>query len=297
MKYDFVKIHGAGNDFVFIEDLDAKIELTPEQIAFVCDRHFGVGADGVILVRPASMEGCDGFMCYYNSDGTVAQMCGNGVRCFAKYMVDRQLVDLSKGYIDVETLAGRKHITYQLDEDGKLVMAQVNMGQPILDGPSIPTTLTPNAEGNKVIEVPVSTPYGDVTATCVSMGNPHCIVFMDNSEFFDNPSSFQIDKIGPYMECNPIFPEKCNIEFVYVDMQDDGWAHTKMRVWERGCGETLACGTGACATGVASNLAGKAGRKSEIQLLGGTLKIEWQDNGDILMTGPATQVYTGQIEI
>ncbi len=295
MIYDFTKIHGAGNDFVFIEDLDDKVELSPRQIAWLCDRHFGIGADGVILVKPTSEQGCDAFMCYYNSDGTVAQMCGNGVRCFAKYLVDKGIVDKAKGCVDVWTLAGPKHIEYKLDSKGCLELATVSMGFPILEAAKVPTTLKPN-DADRVIDAKVQTPYGDLIVSCVSMGNPHCICFMDDGEFFYEPASFDIEKIGRFMECNEVFPEKCNIEFAYV-VPDAANPTILMRVWERGCAETLACGTGACATGVAAFLSGRSGRDNDLRLRGGTLHIRYGEDGNVIMTGPAEEVFSGRVEV
>lgn len=298
MIYDFVKIHGAGNDFVFIEDLGDSISLEPGQVEHLCDRHFGIGADGVILVKPATVEGCDAFMCYYNSDGTTAQMCGNGVRCFAKYLVDRGIVDASRGYVDVQTLAGPKHIEYELDGSGKLVLASVDMGSPILEPGKVPTTLQATKEG-AVIESPLDTPFGVMNVSCVSMGNPHCVVFMPGRGYFDDPSSFDIAKVGSYMETNEVFPEKCNIEFVYVadGGGDSVCSEILMRVWERGCGETFACGTGACATGVAAYLSGRSGRTNDLHLRGGTLHIEYREEGNVIMTGPAEESFTGKVEV
>ncbi len=316
MIYEFTKIHGAGNDFIFIEDMEDKVTLCAEQVSKLCDRHFGIGADGVILVKPVvaakkvmeqmhekhlqfdfktESKDCDAFMYYINSDGTLAQMCGNGVRCFAKYIVDKQIVDKAKGYVDVWTLAGAKHIDYKLDSDGLLELATVNMGKPILDAKEVPTNLQPNSDSS-VIDAKIQTPYGELTATCVSMGNPHCVCFMDNGDFFEDPTSFDIQKIGSYMECNQIFPQKCNIEFVYV-VPNSKDSTILMRVWERGCGETLACGTGACATGVAAYISGRSGRTNDVKLLGGTLNILYNQDGNVIMTGPAKEVYTGKVDI
>ncbi len=292
MLLEFAKIHGAGNDFVLIDDLKDQIELTPKQVTKICDRHFGVGADGVILVKPSKDESACGFMFYYNSDGTRAQMCGNGVRCFAKFVIDRELVDISDGFINVDTPAGIKHIEFVLDEDNKLKLATVNMGKPILIAEQIPTTLPSNSDGF-VISQDIETSMGILQATCVSMGNPHCVIFLDNPKFFDNPSSFDIALIGSELETSTFFPEKSNIEFVYVGKD----SQIKMRVWERGCGETLACGTGACATAVAANLTNRASKKCTIELLGGILEVELSDNGDIIMTGPAQESFTGIINI
>lgn len=289
MRYEFAKLHGAGNDFVMIEDLDDAITLTPEQVASVCERHFGVGADGVIVVKPSPREECAAYMDYYNSDGTKAEMCGNGVRCFAKFLVDRKIVDPAAGSFVADTLAGPKPIRFTLDADGKMKTATVDMGAPVLDAASVPTTL-PQAEtafGKAVIEQ--SATAGDVTLafTCVSMGNPHAVAFVDD------PLAYPVTTVGPLFECAPEFPEKANIEFVHVEGDT-----IVMRVWERGCGETLACGTGSCATAVAAHLSGRAGRKVKVKLLGGTLDIEWNEtDGHVYLTGPAEQSFTGTIEI
>lgn len=298
MIYDFVKIHGAGNDFVFIEDLGDEVTLAPEQIARLCDRHFGIGADGVILVKPATVDGCDASMCYYNSDGTTAQMCGNGVRCFAKYLVDRGIVDASRGYVDVQTLAGPKHIEFELDDAGKLALASVDMGRPILEPGLVPTTLGADGDG-AVVEQELDTSVGTFQVSCVSMGNPHCVIFMPDRGFFDDPDSFEISRIGSSIETDAAFPEKCNVEFAFV-AGDGGGIHSPeilMRVWERGCGETFACGTGACATGVAAFLSGRSGRVNDLHLRGGTLHIVYREDGEVIMTGPAEESFIGKVEV
>ena len=287
---DFVKLHGAGNDFVFIEDLDDRFDLTADEIARICDRHFGIGADGVIFVKPPRNSENAGFMDYRNSDGSVAQMCGNGVRCFAKYLVDYDVVEKNLPLLNVETRAGVKTISYTTDEFGKLDTATVNMGAPVFNPQQIPTNLAFNALSESgeafVKEAPIDSPYGTYAFTCVSMGNPHAVAFVEDCDAID------IDRIGSYFESCDAFPEKANIEFATV--REDG---IHMRVYERGCGETLACGTGACATNVAAYLTGRANCENDVVLLGGTLHIFYEPAGNVLMTGPARESFSGTISI
>lgn len=289
MKYDFAKLNGLGNDFVMIEDLDDNIIFTPEQIQTICDRHFGVGGDGVIVVKPSKNPECDAYMDYYNSDGSKAQMCGNGVRCFAKFLVDRNLVDASKGTLVADTLSGPKPISFTLDDENKMVQATVDMGAPILEPLQVPTAL-PGVEthfGTVALEQDLNIDGEIYKFTCVSMGNPHAITFLDS----DNLEIVQ--SVGPKVETCSSFPEDTNVEFAFVDGDT-----ITMRVWERGCGETLACGTGACATAVAAHISGRAGRSVTLNLLGGKLHIEWRESdGHVLMTGPAQQSFTGSFEI
>lgn len=305
MRLDFQKLDGLGNDFVMIDNLDGSIELSAEQVARICDRHFGVGADGVILVEKSPREGCAGFMNYINSDGTLAQMCGNGVRCFAKFLVDNGIVDPSDGALVADTLAGPKPIEFETD-DGKLSMASVNMGEPILAPAQVPIDAQANGEaaGNVpcVMNLPIPSPWGDFAFTAVSMGNPHAICFIDDwdalpDSLFKDPSrksldTLDIDAIGAFYESNPIFPEKSNIEF--AEIGEDG---INMRVYERGCGETLACGTGACATRVAAAITGRAPHKGAVNLRGGTLHIDWSSGDEVIMTGPAEQTFSGTLEL
>lgn len=290
MRVTFEKLQGAGNDFIFIEDLQDQLELSSEEVQHLCDRHFGIGADGVIVVRSPKDDVNDGFMDYINADGTLAQMCGNGVRCFAKYLVDHGLVDSDKDEIRVETRAGVKVITYQCDENGKLERATVDMGEPILDSDRVPTTLPSNATTTQGIpfckDVVVDSPYGSYAFTCVSMGNPHAVAFIDDVANFD------IDTVGKYFESCDAFPEKANIEFATI--RDDG---IEMRVYERGCGETLACGTGACATGVAAILTGRVTSSvNKVILRGGTLDISYESGSSVFMTGPAALSFVGFFE-
>lgn len=304
MHLDFAKLDGLGNDFIMIDNMDGKIELSSEQVIALCDRHFGIGADGVILVEPPRTDDTDAFMNYINSDGTLAQMCGNGVRCFAKFLVDRNILHTEGETLVAGTLAGPKNIKYKT-EDGLLTKAEVNMGKPILDPESIPTTLS--ADGNApcgakfVYDDFLESPWGPFAFTAVSMGNPHAICFIENwgslpDEIFTTDvkslATLNLDLIGPFFENNPAFPEKANIEF--AEVLPNG---IHMRVYERGCGETLACGTGACATSVAATLTGRSGCRNDVHLLGGTLNINWQDDGCVIMTGPAEQTFIGSVDI
>lgn len=306
MKIDFVKMNGCGNDFIFIDGLNEKIELTSKQVEFLCDRHFGIGADGVIIVDPPINEGSVAFMNYINADGTFAQMCGNGVRCFTKYLVDRHIADSPTNKISVDTRAGVREISYEVDDDGKLVQAIVNMGKPILSPQDVPVNIEANActdDGVEYVkEAPLDSPWGVFKFTCVSMGNPHAVCFLEDIEnipdvLFSDANSkslktFDVDTVGAFFESHPAFPEKTNVEFAVVE--NDG---ISMRVYERGCAETLACGTGTCATDVATFLTGKSGRHNIVHLLGGDLEIDWLEAGSVIMRGPAEEVFQGTISI
>ena len=289
-RVQFRKLNGAGNDFVFIEDFGDELDITPEQVKRLCDRHFGIGADGVIVVKPAEDPGNAGFMHYINADGSLAQMCGNGIRCFAKYLVDQKVIEPNTPLFNVETRAGVKTISYATDDEGRLVQATVDMGVPVLNPSQVPTTLAFNAmteEGEAFAkDVEVESPYGTFSFTCVSMGNPHAVTFVEDCDTFD------VDSVGAYFESCDVFPEKANIEFATV--KDDG---IHMRVYERGCGETLACGTGACATNVAAYLTGRAGAENDLVLLGGTLHIAYTPGGSVMMTGPAEESFSGTVAI
>lgn len=306
MELSFAKLHGLGNDFVFIDDRERSLELTDEQVSFLCDRHFGIGADGVILVRGAVSDAGDGYMHYINADGTLAQMCGNGVRCFAKYLVDRGLVDVSSGSLVADTLAGPRAITFSVDEAGMMTEATVNMGTPILRPELVPVDAEPDsiaADGTPYAgHLRLDSPWGTFEFACVSMGNPHAVCLVDDWETLPDElfsadaekslESLRIELPGPFFECHPVFPEKTNVEFASVT--EEGIA---MRVWERGCGETLACGTGACATNTAACLTGRAGRENDLHLRGGVLHICWNEDGTVSMTGPATESFSGTIEL
>lgn len=305
MKLNFTKLHGLGNDFVFIDDFNETIELTAEQVAYLCDRHFGIGGDGVVLVRPSKRPECAGYMHYINSDGTLAEMCGNGVRCFTKFLVDHGYVDPEAGSYIADTKRGPLPISFELNEQGLMSLASVDMDEPILDPEKIPVKLP--AEGTSpdgisfVKESIIESPWGPFSFTCVSMGNPHAVCFFDDiaslpGDWFTSEQksldTFDLNRIGAFFESNDVFPAKTNVEFIFP--AEDG---LHMRVFERGCGETLACGTGACASLVAAVLTGRSERANKVHLRGGTLSIVWQDDNHVIMTGPATQVFTGTIEI
>ncbi|MCS7266050.1 MAG: diaminopimelate epimerase [Armatimonadetes bacterium] len=276
----FAKMHGLGNDFVVIGALD-EMPVPEESLSdfarFVCDRHFGIGADGVIWILPSQVA--DFKMRIFNPDGSEAEMCGNGIRCAVKWFHDR---DYSKSAsVSVETLAGIKNVWVQ-ESDGKTKWVTVNMGEPIFQPSLIPTTL---GDGEKAIEVPLLVEgIGSFTASAVSMGNPHCVIFADDVD------SLPIEEIGPKIEHHPAFPQRTNVEFVEILSPKD----LKVRVWERGAGLTLACGTGACAALVIAALTERSERSAQIQLLGGNLKIEWRNDGKVYMTGPATEVFQGE---
>ncbi len=285
MKLAFTKAQGAGNDFIMIEDLKAELDLSPEAIELLCDRNFGIGADGLILVRPATLPEADCFMLYYNSDGTTAEMCGNGIRCFAKYVVDRSLVPHEDDKLAVETLAGLRPVECFRGEDGLVESVKVDMGEPILDPEMVPTTLR-GADGGRVLDVPLETLAGTFEVSVVSMGNPHCVIFVDD------PDEVDVETIGSIIEIADEFPNHTNVEFASVEGN-----RIKLRVWERGVGETLACGTGACATMVAALLTGRAGREVVVELPGGELNILWGPDVHIHMTGPAREVFEGSVDV
>ena len=292
MKIEFTKMHGLGNDFVMVEDWDAGIELTKQQVAAICDRHFGIGADGVIQIRSSKEGNCAAYMHYINADGSLAQMCGNGTRCLAKYLVDRGFVGRKADTFSIETLSGVKDISVGRDEAGAMTTAEVCMGEPVIgDGSDSPHVL-------------LESPWGVFCFVRVSMGNPHAvhIVFdwdaLPDTAFvadFDGRKSLDtldVSRVGEFFATHKAFPEGSNIEFACVE--DDG---IHMRVYERGCGETLACGTGACATLVAASLEGLNGRENDVTVPGGTLHVRWASSGNVMLTGPAAEVYRGEIEV
>ncbi len=275
----FTKMHGIGNDYVYVNCFEESVKNPAEVSKFVSDRHFGIGSDGLILISPSAIA--DFRMNIYNADGSQAEMCGNGIRCVAKYVYDYGLTD--KTEISVETLAGIKYLRLQV-ENGKVASVEVNMGAPILEPKEIPVAV----EESPVVNVPVEVKGKIYHMTCVSMGNPHAIIFMNNVKDLD------IAAIGPYFENHTVFPKRTNTEFVEVLDRNT----VNMRVWERGSGETLACGTGACASLVATVLNGMCDIDATLHLLGGDLNISWDtESGNVYMEGPATTVFTGTIEI
>lgn len=275
----FTKMHGCGNDYVYVNCFEETVDNPSEVAKIVSDRHFGIGSDGLILICPS--EKADFRMAMYNLDGSEGKMCGNGVRCIAKYVYDHHLTDKTR--ISLETLAGIKYLDLQV-ENGKVSTVTVDMGEPILEAAKIPVTIPKD----RIIDEPVDIDGKTWNMTCVSMGNPHAIVFVDDTQSLD------LEKIGPAVEKHPMFPEQVNTEFLQVLDR-----HTvNMRVWERGSGETLACGTGACASAMACILNGKTEHEVLIHLLGGDLRITYDpDKNRIFMTGPATEVFSGEIDL
>ena len=275
----FTKMHGIGNDYVYVNCFEESVKNPAEVSKFVSDRHFGIGSDGLILISPSAIA--DFRMNIYNADGSQAEMCGNGIRCVAKYVYDYGLTD--KTEISVETLAGIKYLRLQV-ENGKVASVEVNVGAPILEPKEIPVAV----EESPVVNVPVEVKGKIYHMTCVSMGNPHAIIFMNNVKDLD------IAAIGPYFENHTVFPKRTNTEFVEVLDRNT----VNMRVWERGSDETLACGTGACATTVACILNDKTENEVTVHLLGGDLKIRWdREANQVYMTGPATVVFDGEITL
>lgn len=273
MNLEFTKMHGLGNDFVLVDCRGSDPGNWEELSRRLAHRKFGIGCDQVLLLKDSGRA--DFKMEILNADGSMVEMCGNGIRCFARYLRTRGICN--KGEISVETLAGIQRCVF----DGDMVM--VDMGQPELDGPKIPTM----AEGH-VLEAPLRLDDDSVKITCVSMGNPHAVIFVDDAE------SYPIEEVGPKVENHPFFPRRTNVEFVQVL----GRNRVRMRVWERGSGVTMACGTGACASAVASFWTGRTDREVEVVLDGGSLFIRWDAGGDhVFMTGPGVEVFTGTIQI
>ena len=278
MVIEFSKYHGLGNDFILIDNLHSSEPIVSATEAIkMCDRHFGIGADGVIFALPGQ-NGTDYTMRIYNSDGSEPEMCGNGIRCLAQFIADRTGKEQINKSFRIHTLAGT--ISPQLEGNGQV---RVDMGVPQLTAAEIPTTLC--SPTDKVIAQPLEVAGKSWTVTCVSMGNPHCITFVDNSD------DINLAQIGPQFEHHSVFPQRTNTEFIQIVRSD----YMKMRVWERGAGITLACGTGACASVVAGVLNGKCDRLCTVELPGGCLQIEWSaQDGRVYMTGAAEQVFTGE---
>ena len=275
----FTKMHGLGNDYVYVNCFEEKI-YNPQAVArFVSDRHFGIGSDGLIMINPSKTA--DFEMEMYNADGSRGEMCGNGIRCVAKYVYDYGLTD--KTQISVETLGGIKYLDLTV-EDGKVSLVKVDMGKPELEADLIPII----SERKQVIDEPIEVDGKEYHMTGVSMGNPHAVIYVDDVKGLD------LEKIGPKFESHERFPKRINTEFVHcIDRQT-----VEMRVWERGSGETLACGTGACAVAVSSILNNLTDTQVTVKLLGGDLQIEWDREKDrVFMTGPATVVFDGVIDI
>ncbi len=279
----FTKMHGAGNDYVYV-DARSQEQDWPELARRMSDRHFGVGSDGLILIKGSDVA--DLRMSMFNADGSEAEMCGNGIRCFVKYAVDRSIVSGSNGSVSVETLAGIRNII-PISEDGTVTGARVSMGPPSLTPDEVPVKLDSAGEygSGPVLEYPFEMDGYDLPLSFVSMGNPHAVTFIDTSV-----AEFPLLTVGPKVETHPIFPMRVNFEIVNVDNP----THLTARVWERGSGETLACGTGACGIAVASILGGHSDNTVDITLPGGTLKVDWDGQGEVYLEGPAEEVFSGE---
>ena len=275
----FTKMHGCGNDYIYVNCFEETVSDPGATAIKVSDRHFGIGSDGLICICPS--ETADFRMAMYNADGSEGKMCGNGIRCVAKYMYDYGMTE--KTSISVETKSGIKYLDLTV-ENGKVSAVRVNMGSPVLQAAAIPAV----SEKETVIDEPVTVNGREWRLTCVSMGNPHAVTYVEDVKHLD------IEKIGPEFEHHPMFPDRVNTEFAHVIDR-----HTvEMRVWERGSGETLACGTGACATAVASVLNGYTEDEVTVKLLGGDLKIFWdRKENNVYMTGSATTVFDGEIAL
>lgn len=272
----FTKMHGCGNDYVYVNGFVEKIEDKPAFVRAVSDRHFGVGGDGAIFINPS--DEADFEMEMYNADGTRAEMCGNGIRCVAKYVYDQGLTD--KKNISIVSFGKVKYLDLNV-EGGQVKTVKVNMGAPVLTAKEVPVISTMEQS----VDEPVTVNGKEYRMTCVSMGNPHAVVFMENVADLD------IAAIGPFFENHQVFPNRTNTEFVEVVDRN----HVNMRVWERGTGETLACGTGCCATVVACVLNDLTENKVTVKVLGGEIEIEWdREENLVYMTGPATTVFEGE---
>ncbi len=275
----FTKMEGLGNDYVYVNCFRETVDNPSEVAKKVSDRHFGIGSDGLILIKPS--EVADFRMDMYNADGSQAEMCGNGIRCVAKYVYDYGLTD--KTSISIETLAGIKYLDLQVT-DGKVSLITVNMGSPEL----IPDKIPVISDSTRVVDEPIEVDGTTYKMTCVSMGNPHCIVFVDDT------ASFPLETVGPLFENHERFPKRVNTEFIQLLDRKT----VNMRVWERGSGETLACGTGACASAVACILNGLTEDEITLHLLGGDLIVRWdQEENLVYMTGPARVVFDGEIAL
>lgn len=278
--FNFTKMHGAGNDYIYVNCFKEKVEDINATAKAVSDRHFGIGSDGLVLICPSDIA--DFRMDMYNSDGTQAEMCGNATRCVGKYVYDKGLTD--KTTVTLETLAGIKILKLNLNDKGEVETVCVNMGQPEL----VPKNIPINSELDRFIQQPVEVDGREYLVTGVSMGNPHAITYIDDVD------NLEIEKIGPKFENHKLFPRRINTEFAQIIDRKT----IKMRVWERGAGETLACGTGACATMVAANLSDLVDDEVDLVLVGGTLRIRWdKTENNIYMTGPAKFVFDGTITL
>ena len=282
----FTKMHGIGNDYIYVNALEETVEDPSRAARVLSDRHFGIGSDGLILICPSDQA--DFRMEMYNADGSRGKMCGNGIRCVGKYVYDHHLTD--KTTVRIETDSGIKELLLTV-RGGKAVLARVNMGKPVFAPSEIPAALqyepllADYTALDELMDIPLMVRGEIWKVSCVSMGNPHCIVPVDD------PVKIDLERMGPFFEHHPFFPEQVNTEFIRIDDRK----HITMRVWERGAGETLACGTGACAVAVACIERGLTENSVTVHLRGGDLQIDWDKAGDVFMTGPATTVYEGVV--
>lgn len=277
----FTKMQGCGNDYIYFDCTNEQIADESAAAIRLSDRHFGIGGDGIIIIKKGTAA--DFEMVMYNADGSRGAMCGNGIRCVAKYVYDNGLTD--KTSMTIESMGAVKKIDVTV-ENGKVASAQVDMGKPVLRAKDIPVI----SKNERVINEAIEVDGTEYKMTCVSMGNPHAVIFIDQS-----PREFPLEKIGPMFENNSLFPDRINTEFAYIQDRDN----IEMRVWERGSGETLACGTGTCATVVAGILNGLVNNDVTVHLIGGDLKIHWSgdENDSVIMTGPAATVFSGEINL
>ncbi len=276
----FTKMHGAGNDYVYINCFEEQVDRPRELAVEVSQRNFGIGSDGLILIMPSAVA--DVRMRMFNADGSEAEMCGNGVRCVAKYAHDHGLVDNTQ--IRVETGNGVLDLALEVGSSGRVERVTVNMGTPGLTRGVLPMT---GAADEQVVSLPVEVDGQTFEITCVSMGNPHCVIYVADVD------SFPVAEVGPKLENHPLFPKRINVEFVQVVSPSE----VRQRTWERGAGETLACGTGASAVTVAGVLTGKTERRIVNHLRGGDLQLEWLEDGPVMMTGPAVEVFSGDYQV
>lgn len=276
----FTKMQGAGNDYVYVNCFEERVDNPADVARKVSNRNFGIGSDGLILIMPSTVA--DVRMRMFNSDGSESEMCGNGIRCVAKYAYDHGMV--AKKEITAETGAGILTLQLFTNSHNLVDKVRVNMGEPRLTRTEIPMT---GDGGLRVVDEPLNILHSTFRITCVSMGNPHCVIFVDDVE------KFPVDKYGPLIENHEMFPRRTNVEFVQVLSRSE----VRQRTWERGAGETLACGTGASAVTVAGVLNGLTERSIVNHLSGGDLEMEWPDNGPVYMTGPAVEVFSGEIHV
>jgi diaminopimelate epimerase len=275
----FTKMQGCGNDYVYVNGFEETVANPAELAPRLSDRHFGIGSDGLILILPSEVADCR--MQMFNADGSEAEMCGNGVRCVAKYAFDHGLT--TKTELAVETGAGVKHLALTVDQ-GRVTQVRVNMGTPRLERSEIPML----GPAGRVVSEPLEVDDRSVEVTAVSMGNPHAVVRIEG-----HPADFPVTELGPKLETHPVFPARANIEFVQIVSRGE----IRQRTWERGAGETLACGTGASAVAVACALNGWTERQVLIHSTGGDLEIDWANDGQVYMTGPAVEVFSGEIAL